>query len=316
MGEVCARRGNRLGALAGARRRVALAAAAALALAAPVAAAIPASAQVTVTSHFVWTADAANTSVNVAYIQNGATDGEPHDLLFITPNFNPGGLSCECSFLPYPLGVWYDSARQEWAVFTENHASMTANETFNILVVPKASKSVFVVRATKSSAHGDRVLISSALTNGKPSASIQVTQDFNPGGTARGTYNPNVAGVRYYPSVKRWAIFNEDGKAIPLGAAFNVLVGQAASNGGRTALLTTTSKNRVGVSVNISNPETTGNPNNVTFVTDNFNPDGKGGTTSAHPAAVDYGAPQEAVFNEDLISPPLRSAYNLLIFSS
>jgi hypothetical protein len=31
---------------------------------------------------------------------------------------------------------------------------------------------------------------------------------------------------------------------------------------------------------------------------------------------VAYGPPQAEVFNEDLVNPPLHSAYNLLIFSS
>ena len=53
----------------------------------------------TVTSHFVFTSDSANTSADSAYLINGATNKRPNDLLFVTPNFTPGGL-CPCLYEP------------------------------------------------------------------------------------------------------------------------------------------------------------------------------------------------------------------------
>jgi hypothetical protein len=103
----------------------------------------------------------------------------------VTPNYTPGGLGCGCNFVPDPLGVWYDGGVKGWAVFTENVATMPTGESFNVLVVPKASRSVFAIRATKSDTHGDYVFISS-LTNGKPTAAIQVAQVFNPGDASVG----------------------------------------------------------------------------------------------------------------------------------
>jgi hypothetical protein len=112
----------------------AMAAAAGLALALAVAVAAPASASVTVTSHFVWTADSANTSGDSAFIVNGATNGEPKDLLFVTPNFTVGGI-CGCVYLPDPIGAWYDSANDEWAVLREDGGAMPVNESFNVLIL-------------------------------------------------------------------------------------------------------------------------------------------------------------------------------------
>jgi hypothetical protein len=284
-----------------------------LAVAGP-AAALPASASVTVTSHFVFTADSANTSGDSAYLVNGATNNRPNDLLFVTPNFTPGGV-CGCLYEPGALGVFYYSGTHQWAVFREDRAAMDAGQSFNVLVVPRSSKAVFVQRATTANISGNATLINSRLTNGNPRAELQVTQNWNPGGKG-GTYNPHPVGVSYLTSRKRWAIFNEDRAAMPRGAAFNVLVGQAPSNGGKSSVLTTTKSNRSGDTTLISNSQTTGNPNNVVFVTQNWNPGGHHGTYNNNQPGVWYTSAQEGAFNENQSAPPLKSAFNILVFSS
>jgi hypothetical protein len=200
-------------------------------------------------------------------------------------------------------------------VFTETGTTMPDSESFNILVVPKSSKSAFVWRSTASSTASDYTLINSKLTNGKPDADLQVTQNWNPGGHG-GAYNAHDIGVWYDKSKKKWGIFNEDRATMATGLAFNVLVGSAASNGGKAEVLTTTHSNRVDDTVFFRNSETTGNPNNVTFVTQNWNPGGKGGTYNDEQMGVWYDGAEEGVFNESISAPPIHSAYNLLIFSS
>lgn len=220
-----------------------------------------------------------------------------------------------------PLGVWYDSSRSQWAVFTETVSPMPASPSFNILVVQKASQSVFVQQATHSNTRGNHTFINNKLLNGNPHASIQITQDFNPGGRPGGTFNPHPVGVRYYPSMKRWAIFNEDNKAMPLTAAFNVMVGQGPSNGGKTALVTVTKFDHHIGTILINNALSNNNPNNVTFVTQVYNPGGKGALGDAHPLEVAYPNPGAMIFketldNSDFSAAPLGAAFNVLIFSS
>jgi hypothetical protein len=286
----------------------------ALPMALPVTTATSAQATVTVTSHFVWTSDSANTSGDSAFILNGATDSLPDDLLFVTPNFTAGGL-CGCVYEAGAIGVWYDSTNDEWAALREDGGLMPSGMSFNVLVVPKASKSVFVHTASKANITGDYTLFSSKLTNDNPNAIVQVTQVWNPGGSG-GVYNPHPVGVFYNSSAGEWAIFNEDGAAMPIGASFNVLVGQAPSNGGKASVLMTTSANQDGDTTLISSPQTTGNPNNVTFVTQNWNPGGVGGTYNNAEVGVWYTGTQEGAFNESQGAMPLDSAFNLLIFPS
>ncbi len=285
-------------------------------LAVPLGMAAQADASVTVTSHFVWTADSANTSGDSAFIVNGATDGQPGDVLFVTPQFTANGL-CGCVYEPDVMGVWYDSANDEWAVLREDGGAMPANEAFNVLVVPKneVGTSVFVHAASSSNITGDYTLINNSMTNGKPGVQIQVTQDWNPGGKG-GTYNAHPIGVFYNTTAKKWAIFNEDGAAMTVGAAFNVMVGTAASNGGAGIVLKTTSSDEDGDTTLISNSQTTGNPNNVTFDTENWNPGGTGGTYNAVQTGVWYTGTKEGVFEENQAAMPLNAAFNVLIFSS
>lgn len=282
----------------------------ALGLGVPLAAAAPADATVTVTSHFV-VADAASDG-DSALINNGATNGQPNDLLFVTPNYDANGV-CGCTYLAAPVGVWYDGS--QWLVFREDRNTMPSGESFNVLAVPKSSTSAFVWRSTASNTAFDYTLINSPLTNGKPNAELQVTQNWNPGGKGA-AYNDHNVGVWYDQSAKKWGIFNEDRAPMATGLAFNVLVGTAASNGGKAEVLTTTTSDRDGDTVFFNNSETTGNPNNVTFVTQDWNPGGKGGTYNNEQMGVWYDGIQEGVFNEDGTSPPIHSAYNLLIYSS
>ena len=306
---------TRLGGLRVPRRPV-LAAAAALALAAPVAAAAQANASVTVTSHFVWTASSANTSGDTSFIANGATNGQPGDLLFVTPNYNANGL-CGCTYESAPIGVWYDNGNHQWGVFREDSTTMPAGESYNVLAVPanRVSSSVFVHTATSSDTVGDYTLINNSLINGKPGAQLMVTQNWNPGGTG-GAYNPHNVGVWYDSSAKEWGIFNEDGATMPTGVSFNVMIGGSPSNGGNAVTIKATTANTSGDTTFFSNSNTDGNPNNVTFVTQNWNPGGVGGTYNNEQIGVWYASTEEGVFNENVSTPPVNSAYNLLTFSS
>jgi hypothetical protein len=285
-------------------------------VAGPVAAASSAGAAVTVTSHFVFTATSANTAGDTSYIANGATNGQPGSLLFVTPNWNPAGL-CGCVYLPHPIGVWYDSSKHQWGVFREDAGTMPVNEGYNVLAVPasQVGSTLFVQTSTAANTAGDYTLIDSPATNGKPTARLMVTQNWNPGGSG-GHYNAHNVGVWYDAAAGKWGVFNEDKAAMPVGVSFNVMVGATASNGGESALMQTSTGNRSGDTVYIHDAQTTGNPNNVTFATQNWNPGGTGGTYNDVQTGVWYNGSQEGVFNQDTSSPPLHAAFNLLIFAS
>jgi hypothetical protein len=291
-------------------------------VAAPAAPAAPAGAlSVTVTSHFVWTTTSSNTGLGsqLTIIDNGATNDQPGDLLFVTPNFSPGGV-CPCVAEPGAIDVGYltASGTGQWTIGREDLSAMPVGVSFNVLVVPKneVGKSAFVHTAKRSNTGGNHTFLNSPLINGKPNALIQVTQNVT-AANLNGNYNPHAVGVAYDPVNKRWAIFNEDNANMKVGVSFNVLIGSAPSNGGQAERLITTSSNQTENMTIFTNPETTGNPNNVTFVTQDYNPaGGDAGVFNNAETGLWYDGFEEAVINEGGASMPLNAAFNLLIFPS
>jgi hypothetical protein len=302
-------------------RRAVLAAAAGLSLAAPLAAAAPAAAtsatlnSVTVTSHFVWTPPDRDFGTFWALIVNGATDNRPSAVLFMTENYN-ANAECGCVYDQEPIGVFWNGTG--WELLNEDKDPILNGSSFNILVVPKASKYAFSLTAKPSNISGDSVFINSKLTNGKPSAEIQVTQNLSvvERNTRMPVYNPHQVGVRYDRANKKWAIFNEDHAAMPVNVSFNVLVSPAASNGGRGEELTATSGNLRNGGVAVSTSQTTGNPNNVTFVTQNSSPGGTTGRRDDAQPGVWYNGNTEVIFNENQSNISAKTAFNVLTFSS
>jgi hypothetical protein len=268
---------------------------------------------VTVTSHFVWTA---TSNSSVTYINNLATNQRPGDLLFITHNWTQGGI-CGCQDDRSPVGVRYDTSQQKWGIFNEDGSAIPAGSSFNVLVVPAASSSVFVQTATAGNSLGESTYISSSLTNGLPGARLMITPVWNPGGSG-GTVNSHATGVWYDTSQQKWAIFNEDGTGMPKNASFNVMVGTSNSGGGTSVLQTATATNITGRITFIHNSLTTGNPNAIVFQTPVRNPGGVGGINDPSPLATYWSAKasKAAIFNEDGSAMPLGAAFNLIIYQS
>jgi hypothetical protein len=170
---------------------------------------------------FVQKATAANSSANSTFIEHPLTDGDPGAIIFVTQNWNPGGVGG--AYNAHPVGVWYNDIGGQWAVFNEDNVSMPVGASFNVLV-PISDTTVFVHEATAGNSSGNSTFLDHPLLNGRPNAKILITQNWNPGGGLGGTYNAHPVGVWYSVAYGKWAIFNEDGTVMPAGAAFNVLV--------------------------------------------------------------------------------------------
>ena len=101
------------------------------------------------------------------------------------------------------IGVWYTPVAHKWAIFNQDLAAVPAGSTFEV-VVPASSAS-FVHQADPSNSARSYTYLDSRLTNGKPDAVLQVTQNWNPGG-GRGVYNDHPVGVIYDSKLDQWAI--------------------------------------------------------------------------------------------------------------
>ncbi len=83
-------------------------------------------------SAFVHRASPENTSENSTYLDDPLADGNPSAVLHVTQNWNPGGG--DGVYNDHPVGVWYDAAREKWAIFNQDRAPIPDGAAFDVLV--------------------------------------------------------------------------------------------------------------------------------------------------------------------------------------
>ena len=74
-----------------------------------------------------------NISANSTYLDNPQTNDEPNVILYVTQNWNPGGDTG--TYNDHPIGVWYDSSTQRWAIFNQDREAMPEGAAFNVAVL-------------------------------------------------------------------------------------------------------------------------------------------------------------------------------------
>ncbi len=171
---------------------------------------------------FVHIARAANIDDNVTYIDHPLTNDNPNAIVLVTQNWNPSGVGGKHN--DQPIGVWYSSAAQKWAIINQDWTTdMPVDRAFNVLITTTGAN-VFVHTATAVNSTDNYTVINHPLTNDNPNAIVFVTQNYNPGGLG-GKYNDQPIGVFYSSSAQKWAVFNQDDTTnMPVDAAFNVIV--------------------------------------------------------------------------------------------
>jgi len=277
----------------------------------------------TTPTHFVWRATANSVSnltcTNCTIINNAATNGNPNAVIFVQHNWNPHGI-CSCIYQLAPVGVWYDSSLSKWVIFTEDDSSVQQGQTFNVLVVPHQTTTAFQVTANAGNIKNDSMYINHANTLGAPNDKLMVTQllETPPSGPSI-VYNNDGIGVIYQLNTQSWGIYNDvHFHNMPLGASFNVMVNAGSSGGGTSKIQVTTASTQYADGARIQSPVTTGDANATVFATENFNPYGvgglHGGTGDAVLTGVYYSLNHWLVYNEDQTTPPINSAFNVLLF--
>ena len=173
---------------------------------------------------FVHRATDGNSRGDYTVISDPSIDGQPNAI--VLASLAPTQIGSGAAAYDHNIGVWYAGGVGRWAIFNQDLAPVPAGTTFEVEVPPASTK--FVHEADLLNTAGNYTYLDDRLTNGKPDAALSVTQNWNPGG-GRGVYNDHPVGTTYDTKVEKWAVFNEDGKSMPEGAAFNV----AVSAGGR-----------------------------------------------------------------------------------
>ena len=85
-----------------------------------------------VATNFVFTHFATDENIvkNTTYIDFERLNGNQDAIILVTPNLNPKGAIGVLS--SHPVGVWYDTTREQWAIINEDRSPMSAGLAFNI----------------------------------------------------------------------------------------------------------------------------------------------------------------------------------------
>lgn len=187
---------------------------------------------------FVHTTSANNTSGHVTSLNSRLTNNQSNSMVFVTQRYGKYNTA--------PVGVWYNGGK--WKIYNEDRSKMPIGTQFNVLVVnqgkvgelknlsgesfihktagpktavlrrPNIAVKPNTIKRTNVSAQP--ITINHSATNNKANAGVFITQVY------LGAYNPNVTAVKY--KSPNWTILNQNKKAIPAKAAFNVLSLQQA----------------------------------------------------------------------------------------
>jgi len=251
---------------------------------------------------FIHAATATNTFHNYTLIDNPLTNGKPNAKILVTPADTTNSR---------PIGVWYNGTK--WGIFNQDSANMPTGTFFNVFVIPETYAGGFVHQATAANISGNYTVIDHPLINGNPNAIVFVTPNWNPGNVG-GTYNNHNIGIWYSSSQQKWAIFNQDLAAMPVNAAFNVLVLVPQSD---VFVHKATSANIFLNYSLIDHPLSNADPNAIVFVTSNWNPGGSSsGIYNNQNIGVWYSLTNQkwSVFNQNTTAPmPNNAAFNVLI---
>lgn len=121
----------------------------------------------------------------------------------------------------------------------------------------------------------------------------------------------NPIGVRFDRLRDKWAVFNENGAAMPIGTGFNVWTPDAASN---VYIHMATAANTPNGVTYLNNQWLNGWPNALVWVTQNFNPNSFSGTYNRSHVGVwyDNSVGRWAVFNEDGTAIAPGASFNIV----
>jgi hypothetical protein len=165
---------------------------------------------------FSFTATASNSSQGSAYINSGRLNNQPNAQFQATQDFTG-------TYNPHNFAVWYNTSKQEWAIFNEDNAAIPAGASFFIQIELTSEVSYYYTYtqvATTSNTSSYITYINDPAVNNQPNFHPLVTQVWDPQGKCGCVFNSHPVGAWYDSSVGEWAIYNVDIAAMPIGAEF------------------------------------------------------------------------------------------------
>ncbi len=247
-------------------------------------------------------------------IDDAAINGDPNAMVFAVPVWNPNGQPGV--YHDAHVGVWYDALTSRWTVFRQDQSNMPDGASFNVVVADAnltTSQDAFLHVSTAGNTTLNRTELSHPELDGNPDASLIVCQRYGPGFAQ---YNDQAVGVYYSPLSQTWWIYNEDpATSMPVGAGFNVLLGEPLPRGSNWTHVTA-SGNVVGQSTRIDDPALDGDPSAFFLTTQRW--DSATSVYNDHTIGVWYSGATDRwnIFNQDIAPMPVGAFFNVLVPNS
>ncbi len=146
----------------------------------------------------------------------------------------------------------------------------------------EAGDTSFTHIARSDTLAGNFTVLGNPALDGNVGALPLATPNYNIGGPGGVSYN-HPFGAFYDGS--KWALFNQDLAAIPLGAHFDVMV---PASGSGLFVHVSSASNAAGYATTLSDSSTDNLPERIVLITQNWS--AGGGVYNAHPAGVYYGS--------------------------
>lgn len=169
---------------------------------------------------FVLTTSPANNSGQKASIDLPGLTGNPLAIIVATPIEDTELLN------PRPIAAWYYSGK--WYLWNSDGTRMPMGAKYKIQFFAKPGPGHFLHVVTQQNLGAEGTYIDNPQLNDNPGAQVKILQNHSP--EVR-PYNPNrfEARVAYSAAAGRWYIANVNGEAIGRDAAYNVVIGTAAT---------------------------------------------------------------------------------------
>lgn len=264
--------------------------------------AIPAHASCDGDQPFTVTATAATTSGYIMTIDNGEINGYSAAVPFVTQLYTS-------TYDSHPVGMWYNPNNSRWTIFNEDLTAIPLGTSFAIVrpcAGQEVSRNITRVTATSSNTSGQSLILDDPMANGNPNAVVYATQDWT------GTYNTHEIGVQFNVLTGKWLIYNLDQAAMPVGATFDIAIGQTAAPLSTVAITASASNTVAGYMVYLNNPNFNNHPGLAPIVAQNvgggwFSPP----VINNHPVGVWYDswAGEWVIYNVDRANVPAGAQF-------
>lgn len=246
------------------------------------------------------TAVSGNIAGATTQIDNPALNNNPDAIVYVTQNWNGGGLGGV--YNTSKVSTYYSASSHKWTIYNEDVLGMVENSKYNVYFGSPS----FVHHTQAANISSDLTYFDNPLVNRDNNAMVFALHNWNPFGSGTSVYDVKL-GVFHY-SNNFWGVFSQDASSMPEGIYFNVAVAPKSDS---AFLHTTSASNILSNYTTLDNPLLNGNPNAKILVQSQY-------VSSYNNVNVGlwYNGSKWTIFNEDVSAMAEGKDFNVWLLDN